>query len=184
MHYSFYDNNCVQPYLADCTLDYIKCQQSRELGIPVFLSNSRDCRSYFLCIGDTSVALQCAPGQHFVPERNWCDSPEEANCTVKLISPWYEKKKLYSIFSAVNSRGHSTNPWPSFHRWLLRRIRKIASSSGIMWILLLLCQRQFVFAGLRSWTDIRSDYRKMRNATKRLLSSIDNTSTNSVCLVC
>lgn len=83
-HFSYYDNACVDPFLADCSLDYHMCQESVLTGLPVFIANSRDCRSYYVCVGENSVPLRCAPGQHFVPELNWCDSPEEANCTVRL----------------------------------------------------------------------------------------------------
>lgn len=62
LQFSYYDNACVDPFLADCNLDYYLCQDAVLTGVPIFIQNSRDCRSYFVCVGDTSVELRCAPG--------------------------------------------------------------------------------------------------------------------------
>lgn len=84
LQFSYYDNDCVDPFLADCNLDYFLCQEAVQTGIAVFIPNSRDCRSYFVCVGDTSVELRCAPTQHFLPGPNWCVSEEEANCQATI----------------------------------------------------------------------------------------------------
>lgn len=65
-------------------MDALLCEEAKATGIPQFHSNPRDCRSYFLCVGETSVPLICSPEQHFHSEFNWCDSPAIANCTSVL----------------------------------------------------------------------------------------------------
>jgi Chitin binding Peritrophin-A domain len=80
-HFSFFENSCVDPFLADCNLDYLLCKDSISSGIPVFVANPRDCNSYFVCVGEQAVALNCAKDYHFVPSKG-CEPIEQANCTV------------------------------------------------------------------------------------------------------
>jgi hypothetical protein len=81
------------------------CTASAESGVPVLVPNSRDCGSYFVCVGETAgkaiteeniseimhvndensinlVPLQCAPSQHFLPEKNFCVPEDQSECIV------------------------------------------------------------------------------------------------------
>jgi len=83
-HFSYYDGDCVDPFLADCSIDYNTCRESSESGIPTFVADLRDCSSFYVCVGGTSVLLRCAPGTHFAPEDNWCAPEPEVNCEPEI----------------------------------------------------------------------------------------------------
>lgn len=87
-HFSYYDGKCVAPFLADCSLDAFLCRESQEIGAPVLVPNSRDCGSYYVCVGKTAVPLRCAPQQHFLPEKNWCVPEDESYCEVVKENSW------------------------------------------------------------------------------------------------
>ncbi|CRL08014.1 CLUMA_CG020982, isoform A [Clunio marinus] len=80
LHFSTYEKKCVDPFLADCKLDQSLCEGSGNGNIPFFIASSRDCRAYYICIGDSLLPLMCAPGQHFLPEAGWCDLQEKSDC--------------------------------------------------------------------------------------------------------
>jgi len=84
LHFSYYDGDCVDPFLADCSIDYNTCHESSKTGIPIFVADPRDCRSFYVCVGGTSVLLRCAPQTHFDPEENWCVPEEQADCTPEI----------------------------------------------------------------------------------------------------
>lgn len=146
-HFSYYESACVDPFFADCILDSTLCAEAEKTGIPQFFANSRDCRSYFLCVGEISVPLRCAPGQHYDPEFYWCDSPETAECTPAIppdapIIP-DDVSKIHYIFidatiiiikivSGVYRRLHWKRKW-CFN-----------SSPTVVRILLCMCDRPWV----------------------------------------
>lgn len=72
----------MDPFLADCSIDYNTCRESSETGIPTFVADPRDCRSFYVCVGGTSVLLRCAPDTHFDPEFSWCVPEALADCEV------------------------------------------------------------------------------------------------------
>jgi Chitin binding Peritrophin-A domain len=92
LHYSYFDNDCVDPFLADCNLDYHLCEESRRTGLPTFHKNSRDCESYFLCVDSKAISLNCEPGFHFDERKNWCSDPETVQCKVS------EKRNVGKLF--------------------------------------------------------------------------------------
>lgn len=80
LHYSPYDERCVTPFLADCNIEAQVCRESEETGVATLIQNSRDCASFFVCIGSRSAELKCAPDTHFNPDFGWCDNSEEYDC--------------------------------------------------------------------------------------------------------
>lgn len=46
--------------------------------------SARDCERYFICYNEKVFRMQCKPGRHFNAEGGFCDSPEEAECAVRL----------------------------------------------------------------------------------------------------
>lgn len=94
LHFSYIDNECVDPFLADCDLDFHLCKGSRQTGLPTFHKNTRNCESYFLCVGSEVITLRCEPGSHFDERQNWCTDPETAQCEVSDKST----KKIWCLW--------------------------------------------------------------------------------------
>ena len=86
LHFSPFDQECVDPFMADCNREAHSCAESVESGLAKLLPNSRDCQAFFVCIGDRLAELRCAPKTHFVLDNGWCEPEEIADCTVSLLN--------------------------------------------------------------------------------------------------
>lgn len=110
LHFSPYDNNCVDPKLAECSIDKEICTAGGTVGTPwdpILVANSRDCQAYFLCLGTTSVSMRCAPGLQFNKDESWCDVAEMVKCIVcSILSQIWKVHELTNdyIFAELITR--------------------------------------------------------------------------------
>jgi len=74
-----FELNCAEPHLVTCLID---CQP----GVVEFVPVPR-CENYILCtdIGE-QILLSCRSGLHWNPNKQVCDSPQNAGCDVSQNS--------------------------------------------------------------------------------------------------
>lgn len=79
LHFSRELRNCVQPDLAQCEESKYTCPEEDD-GDLVFLPNTEDCSSYFVCFGGEPIPLSCGAGLHWSAEEQSCVNKGKANC--------------------------------------------------------------------------------------------------------
>jgi len=84
LHFSPYDQDCVDPSIANCKNDGKTCQSSDPF-VPLFIPNSRNCRAYYICFNNVLHTLTCSQDQVFDRTRNICMPSGVVDCVVSYL---------------------------------------------------------------------------------------------------
>lgn len=80
LHFSRESRNCVQPNVAQCEKSEYTCPEEDDLDNLVFLPNTNDCSSYYVCFGGEPIALTCGDGLHWSVGEQGCIAEADAKC--------------------------------------------------------------------------------------------------------
>jgi len=117
-----------QPHEIDC---------DSEEGI-YFVSHPNSCQHYFICARGESVLLECAPDFWWDNNHNWCDAPENTECTSdpeKLNPPQSHRPGFVSLPALVSrpesplkpdssSRPDVPVPYISVDPWVIKKSKQ------------------------------------------------------------
>ncbi|XP_055536589.1 peritrophin-44-like [Wyeomyia smithii] len=45
-----------------------------------FIADDKQCNSYYSCVGEMAIPLNCSPGYHYNAVRQICEQPSQAGC--------------------------------------------------------------------------------------------------------
>lgn len=94
-HFSTIDEACVPKEYAFCVHDPVFCPPIEKFNQITFVSNTRTCRSYFICSQPFILYRECAPGTRYHEDSRWCDVPAKSKCTVIFLkNPLKQLKKF------------------------------------------------------------------------------------------
>ena len=80
-HFNAAGGECVPAIESDCAINEERCSPTADVA-PFFITDTRDCTSYYLCMRNAWLELTCAPGFFFDVHNRWCQVPEEVECVV------------------------------------------------------------------------------------------------------
>ncbi|KAG5666793.1 hypothetical protein PVAND_014803 [Polypedilum vanderplanki] len=86
LHFSPYDQDCVEPSMALCRVNDVTCAHSVPF-IPLFIPSSRQCSVYYVCYNDILNRYQCGPDHHFDIKTTWCLPEDEVDCQIENPLP-------------------------------------------------------------------------------------------------
>jgi hypothetical protein len=94
MEFSREIRHCVHPLVANCVLRSLtvavsttsnedSCPKIANADEMLFMRNSKDCQSYYLCTRDESVRFSCAKGLAWSADKKKCMIESKAKCTAQ-----------------------------------------------------------------------------------------------------
>ncbi|XP_070501540.1 peritrophin-48-like [Chironomus tepperi] len=83
LHFSPYDQECVDPNIANCMNDGVTCQGSNPF-VPKYIPNSRNCSSYYICFNNILHQGSCGINQVFDSTTNRCVPKGTVTCEQTL----------------------------------------------------------------------------------------------------
>lgn len=81
LHFSPYDQECVEPFNLDCRIDEITCKDSDPF-VPVYIPSSRNCKAYYICFNNNLHRFTCGPNQVFDIKTERCVPSSVLDCQV------------------------------------------------------------------------------------------------------
>lgn len=80
-HFSPYDQDCVDPSIANCPVDRAICPNKNDF-ISRFTPSTRNCAAYYLCFNGYLQRFECGPGQRFDSRDEQCLEEGDSDCDV------------------------------------------------------------------------------------------------------
>lgn len=95
LEFSYFQNNCTTPNLADCRAEHNYCRRMNEEGV-VLKRSPYACESFHACYECNNryktLELQCVNGTHqFDNDKQQCESSISVGCEVRKIKIFFKK---------------------------------------------------------------------------------------------